>query len=76
MLMSLPFGWLPFNHLEVELLKHLPQPLAYISQVPYSPMAISFKGAVSPTVLIVYALLVFGINSVCLKYLKKDKATD
>lgn len=64
LLMSLPFGWLPFNHVEIELLKHLPQPLAYISQVPYSPMAISFRGAVSPTVLIVYALLVFGINKV------------
>jgi len=75
LLMSLPFGWLPFNSVEISFLKLLPQPLAYISQVPYSPMAISFRGAVSPTVLILYALLVFGINKVWLKYFKRIKET-
>jgi hypothetical protein len=51
MLVGLIFGWIPFNALEIEVLKMLPQPLSYISQTPSESMAISFSGRVSPTVL-------------------------
>jgi len=60
--MSLPFGWLPFNPVEISILSYVPQPLSYISQVPFSPLAMSFYGSVSPTVVCVYAGLVLAIG--------------
>lgn len=58
MFIGFPFGWIPYNPIEIELLQLLPQPLSYISQVPYSPMAISFNGNISPSVLCIYAILI------------------
>lgn len=69
-LMALPFVWIPFNPVEIWLLKGLPQPLAYISPVPASPMAMSVLGAVSPTVLVGFAILVLMIGSILRKYRK------
>jgi len=63
MLFSLLFCWLPFNPLEIWLLERLPHPLAYISQVPASPLALSFRGAVSPTVLIGFAVFVLSVSN-------------
>ncbi len=68
LLISIPFGWIPYNPIEIELLKVLPQPLAYISQVPFSPMAISFRGGVSPTVLCAFAGFVIILSKVFVKY--------
>jgi hypothetical protein len=73
-LASLPFGWLPFNPVEISILKHIPQPLSYISQVPFSPMAMSFYGNVSPTILCVYAGLVFVFSKVISKYRANRKS--
>jgi len=61
---GLPFGWIPFNPIEIELLKLLPQPLSYISQVPSSQLAVSFSGSISPTVLCVYAILVIIVGKI------------
>ncbi len=58
MLVGIPFGWIPFNPIEIEVLKVLPQPLYCISQIPASPMAISFRGNVSPSGLFGFAFLV------------------
>lgn len=55
MLLSTLFALIPLNQVDVILLQALPQPLSYISQVPYSPMAISFTGGVSPTMLCLFA---------------------
>jgi hypothetical protein len=74
MLVGVPFGWVPFNPVEIWFLKMLPQPLAYISQIPFSPMAISFKGAVSPTVLLVYTFIVLGISKIWCTYVKKKES--
>jgi hypothetical protein len=73
-LVGLPFGWIPFNPIEIWFLKMLPQPLAYISQIPFSPMAISFKGAVSPTVLLIYAFIVLGISKIWCTYAQKKES--
>ena len=67
-LIGLPFGWLPCNPIEIELLNVLPQPLLYISQVPFSPMAISFGGGVSPTMLCAFACIVLIFSDVVVKY--------
>ena len=73
MLLSLPFSWIPVNSIEMELLGGLPQPLQYISPVPFSPMAMSFMGAVSPTGLCVFAVLVLGGGKVITWYFAKGK---
>lgn len=72
--MGLPFGWIPFNPIEIELLKFLPQPLYYISQVPASPMAVSFNGSISPTVLSVYAILVLIASKLVSRYRASKKS--
>ncbi len=72
MLASIPFSWVPFNTIEIELLKLLPQPLSYISQLPASPMAISFKGSVSPSVLFTYAGIIC-ITGILLKRIRANK---
>jgi len=74
MLISLPFGWVPFNPIEIELLKVLPQPLSYISQVPFSPMAMSFSGSVSPTILCVFAGIVLFFSKVLVKFRAKNRS--
>lgn len=70
-LMSLPFGWIPFNPIEISILQYLPQPLSYISQVPFSPMAMSFYGSVSPTALCAYAGLILMLSKAISKYRKR-----
>jgi len=65
---SLPFIWIPFNAFDIAILSQIPQPLISISQVPFSPSAVSFYGGVSPTSLLVYIALVFIVS-----YLVKRK---
>ena len=55
---SLPFAWIPLNPIDLLLLTLIPQPLASISQIPYSPSAISYSGSISPTVVIAYVIVV------------------
>ncbi len=74
MLYSIPFGWIPFNPIEVELLKVLPQPFSYITQVPFSPMAMSFRGSVSPTVLCAFAGIILIISNVLGRFLARQKS--
>lgn len=62
LLVSIPLGWLPYNSIDIEILNSLPRPFLYMSQVPFSPMAISFKGGVTPTALLIYSALVFFIG--------------
>lgn len=62
MLIGLPFGWIPLNPIDIELLKVLPRPLSYISQVPHSPMAMSFFGRISPTILCAFAVLILSAS--------------
>lgn len=73
-LISTPFGWVPFNPIEIELLKLLPQPLSYISQVPFSPMAMSFNGSVSPTVLCAFAGMVLIFSKPLVKYRARNQS--
>jgi hypothetical protein len=74
MLVALPFGWVPFNLIDIWILELLPQPLMYISQGPASPLALSFHSGVSPTVLIIYAILILASNKLWRKYVKKEKS--
>lgn len=73
-LLSLPLGWLPFNPIDIHILKLIPQPLTYISQIPFSPAAMSFRGSVSPTVLCVYAGVVLIISKLILRYRAKKQS--
>jgi hypothetical protein len=68
MLVGLFFGWIPFNPVEIEILKELPQPLLYISQTPGAPMAISFSNRVSPTVLCIFTFIVSAMGAIIRKY--------
>lgn len=64
LILSLPFIWIPFNAFDIAILSQVPQPLISISQVPFSPSAVSFHGGISPTSLLVYITLVFTVSYV------------
>ncbi|TAA48420.1 hypothetical protein [Corallincola spongiicola] len=68
MLGSIPFIWIPYNSFDIGFLNMLPRPLAFISQVPSSQMAVSFFGGVSPTILFTYIGVVLGGSKLINKY--------
>lgn len=70
---SLPFQWSGLNPVDVTVLNLLPNPLMHITQVPYSPMAVSRYAAVSPTVLIGFAILVLVVVRLYRKITKKPE---
>lgn len=73
MLVSLPLYWIPYNSIEIAVLKHFPQPLFYISQVPFEALATSFSGGVSPTALCIYAVIVIAIGKLAEKTKSNSK---
>lgn len=73
MLFALPFAWIPYNPIEIEILKILPQPLTYVSQAPASPMALSYGANISPTILFIFAVIVLLSGKMWKKYRNEVK---
>jgi len=55
---SQPVFGFPYNSLDLWILQNIPQLLSPITQIPVAMYAISFYGGMSPTVLIVFAIVV------------------
>jgi len=62
MIVSEPFSWMPFNSFDIALLGSLPKFLVHIAPVPVNPAAVSFHSSVSPSSLILFALLILGLR--------------
>ena len=57
-ILYIPFTWVPSNPIDLWIFKLLPNPLFHISQTSFAASATSYLAVISPTVLVLYSIIV------------------